>query len=440
MLALSLLTAVALVQAPAAENLSGLDCNAPEGLVGYEREIAFVPASTANALQTAYQLAEQKLLRKICGAAECPAVRTQIKQWKNGRRGADVCAMVTVPRGVVAEFLRAQREAVETLTTDQLGERFAEVLNRLFRRELEAGRKLTIAVTIDKIEVDENNGGPEAEFLKTYMASSVGAVGLFVLRDLPNPYDGVKLPKGYDAVLTATAQTRAEKGNEVVDVAWSALIADPKLGTRRETAAPVRIPSAVLPRGERSDVGLKIPGPTSATVTARLDTRAGGSLCTWDNTNLHVTSHTRKTRYAQIFNLYGDGEASLMYAGPLAGHQTLSAGGNHGFRAVPIEIPEEAFIVVVSDRPAPVVPRETFDAYAPPQKAGPCRLREEEAKRVWEWQKLPRRLTVVGDGYRIISGPECPKVALPPPEKLREMVDAAPYCDQLGAAVAAPTP
>lgn len=446
MLSFALAMAVVLAQPaapapPADEVMSGLDCNAPEGVIGYEREIAFVPVKTPHALQKAYALAEEKLLRKVCQSRDCPTVRTQIKQWKNGRLKDDLCAMVTVPRAVVAEFLRAQRAEIETVTTEKLGERFSEVLTRLFRREMEAGKKLTIAVTIDKIEVDQNNGGPEAEFLKTYMASSLGSIDVFILRDPPNPYDGDGLPKGFDAVLTAKAQTRTEKATEVVDVAWSALIADSRGGARRETAPPVPIPSAVLPRGERSDVGLKLPSPSTSTIVTRLDTRAGGSLCAFDNTNLHITSNTKRTRYVQVFNLFGEGEASLMYAGPLKGHQTLTAGGQQGFRAVPVDIPEEAFIVVASSTPAPVLPIANFDAYASAKNKGPCRLRPEEAKRVWEWDRLPRKLTVVGDGYRVLTDGECPKVQLPSSEALRAMVDGAPFCDDaMAQPVATPTP
>src|SRR5512146_2543710 len=93
---------------------SDWDCRLPQGIPGYEHEMASAPDGPG-ALEAAYRAAEGKLLAKVCGAADCPAVRAAIKPWRNGRTpdGKTVCALAVVPGAAVNAFLQSLRDQVE---------------------------------------------------------------------------------------------------------------------------------------------------------------------------------------------------------------------------------------------------------------------------------------------------------------------------------------
>jgi hypothetical protein len=414
MTAAALLAAVLLSASPSAP--ADWDCTGRPGWpAGFQGEFVFVPASDGNARQLAADRAREEIISRVCGAMDCPSLRSEVVLWKSGEAKGTACALVLLENARVAAWRRS-------ITAQDLEPQLAEVVRGLFAQAAPApaGGKPR-AVAIDKVNDSGVAGGARADWLRDRLAAALASQPGVELREVPAGWADSGVPSGLDAVLFASAFERQEGQEEVLEVNWKARFAS-RGGAYLRAAPPVYVPVAVAPPGPAFGSRGLLEDPS---LSVRLSTPAGGSLCPGESAKLQLWS--AEDRHFLVFNLYGKDQALLLF--PSAEHpeglvkagQTLTLGPPQGLTAAPVgDTGAERFLVLAAP---------TKDALGSLARfTGQCRLPDAEARRVWSPERLPASIRKAMDGYRITAGERCQGLTPVDPAVLQQALAQIPLC------------
>lgn len=348
---------------------------------GWQQDTAFVDASAPEARERAAEAAASKLSSKLCGeAVGCPALRARITTWKTGSNSREVCAMAVI-KAADLEAYRAEAQSLGKLEADLVA-----AVEALLPKGTRGKR-----ITIDRLADGGIPGGPRADWLRDRLEQRLAGVATLVAS--PRGWAGDRVPEGVDLVIRGDLVVRRESQISVVEAHLRTLGgAGAVLGAARvtfpESAAPAS-GSATAPSAEAS------PG-----LSLHADAHPGGSLCAGENTQLWLKSD--EDAVVRLFNLYGDGEALLIWpdetnpTGTVKGGVKVPLGGNEGFEVIP----------------APGAESERFIAIAAPTAAGlgrfasvkgTCRLPAAIAADLHRGRGLPVGAKVATDGYRLVQ-------------------------------------
>ena len=370
---------------------------------GWQQDTGFADVADPGAREKAVELATVKLVDRLCGgdASGCPALRARVTPWKTGSNGKEVCAMAVVK----AEDLDAFRK--EALGTGKLDQDLDKAAGDLFPGA-GASKGSKLKVVIDRLVDGGIPGGRRADWLRARLEQRLASKVELV--PAPKGWAGDGLPRGADVALRGELVARREGQVPIVEASFHTWKAAGKLvallGSARvsfaESAAPAVGDAAVAPVLEDSK-GLSV----------HVESHAGGSLCAGEKTQVWVKSEA--DAFIRVVNLYGTGEALLVYpddenpAGRVKAGANVPLAGATGFTAVPVAGSEyERFLVMSASAEAGL---GAFKGMK-----GSCRLPPAVARELHQGRGLPAGVKVASDGYRLVtagcaSGPDRSGVA-----------------------------
>ena len=314
--ALRLLSHVGLSDGPAPAAMDCQTFSAPSTDYHY----AVATATGDGAVDVAQALAQRELVERICGGQSCPAVESDFMLWQKGRLGDETCVMVTVQKAVVKRHLR---RATGTAWLDATARDAAERLSR----RLAVGRKPGESVSFMMGAIAESDayiGGERVNFFADRLKLAFDAAGLMLVTAKARP----------EVVLDGRLNYRIEEGIPVVEVLLTA-----KLGKQVIPVEPILCAAEAIPGGAPASA----PGSRSAhfadpAVDLSLRTGPGGRLCEGEQTQVTLT--TTQDLHVRVFDLYGQGDALVMFpneqvpSGFVKAGQPIALGGESDFDVI----------------------------------------------------------------------------------------------------------
>ncbi len=384
------------VEVPTQASLEGSKClgnRIPP--TNYLQETAFVAVSEDNASERAKTKAVTTLRDRICQGYRCSEIEPQITLWNTQQDAVQVCAMAVVKASAVESFNAAPRASFDS--------DLIQVASELEGVLLTAKKK---RVSIDNVHDLGIDGGPRAEWLVDRISTAISKTNLELVR-LPPDWDGLKLPKGVDAVLRGRV-TRLHGRESMLEVTWNL-----DMGTQLKSASPVTFPEMIGPVVEGGDL-TELP-TENKDVSLRFDARPGGALCNGQTTEIKLA--TSEPLQARVLDLYGDGEALMIWGGATKVGEPSSLGE---FQAVKLEgtLAAERFLVIAAKNGS------DLGAYA--NAPVPCRIPAVDARNLHAGKGVPdaARPFTTSRSYRIMDGDDCSKFEAPAATAL----DGLPAC------------
>jgi hypothetical protein len=397
------------------------DCRGPYvPPTGYLQEMSWITereAGEQDPRRLAARGARIALVERLCaGSDSCDRLASEVDIWRSGWSAAgDGCAMAVI------EEAAYQRWLASTRTVKQLDRDLLHVAQALLAQAPTTDD--TPRLAIDKVVDGGSPGGPRASWLASRMEAALWRAGASVSA-VPQTWSGLGLPRGLDAVLDARVFTRREEGVPVVEVVWSATVRSKGRVSERRVGPPVAVPREAVP----SDVEeLRELPMAEGKISIRLPSAPGGSLC--PNSPYEIWLETDTDLHVRVFNLYGDGRATLIFPEASIGdlvlaNRPLRIGPPAGFAAVPLEGNVDRYLVVAAPRREDLGPLVTYGA------AGYCRVNPSTARNLHAGNALPDGAIVTSTGYRIVDGSRCPPVHdRRSTAELLNQLEALPNCE-----------
>jgi len=399
----ALAAAAALAPGPSTEWQCGGDLVPPSG---WQQETAFSDVSTPNALSVAGTDASSKLVTRLCassGGTGCDYLTAHVRLWKTGSSAKTVCAMAVIKSDEVAEW----RAMSSTLST--LDDKLAAAV-----RELLKGVPAKNHVAIDQVVDRGVPGGVRADWLRGRAERFLAQAATLVA--VPKKWAGDGVPDGVDVVIGGSVVSRQEQGVPTLEAIWTARFRN----GRRVPSTPVTFPEQAAPTAPTESAPSIA---ASAGVSIRVESARGGSLCAGERTQLWLK--TDSPMYVRVFDLFGAGEAIVIYPGDdqpsarIDAGQAIPLGGRLGFEAVPVPGFEAERYVVVA---APT--EQALGRFA--KAKGQCRVPPDVARSL-ALGEVPPGVKVATTGYRITTGAACPTYT-EPREGVVAAVASLPLC------------
>ena len=346
-----------------------------------------MPVAERGAAEQAAEKAAAKLKDRLCARSpDCEFLGAHIRLWRTGSNDRDVCAMAVIKAEELDEWegrarsLRALDKGLETAVAQLLGKR--------------AGIRPRVAV--DFIRDMGVNGGPRAEWLRARMETALQSAATLVT--VPRGWAGDGVPPGFDLVVRGDVIARSESRVSTLEVNWEAVAQ----GGRRSRASAVTFPESASPHrveGAAAPIAEQSPG-----LSVHLDSERGGSLCAGERTQVWLKSDA--AAQVRVFDLYGEGEALLMFpndehpSGAVPANASIPLGGKLGFEAVPVPGSEmERFLVVAAPTEAGLGPLARWKTS--------CRVPADVARQLHAGSGIPAGAKVASTGYRLSAGASC---------------------------------
>lgn len=380
---------------------------------------AFRPTTDENARALASKDAKEALKQRFCaGQMLCDFLEQRIAVIKTGANERDVCAMAFLPQRFIEEW----RTRTEGRIDEALDASAKDLVSGL-QAEMPAGAR-PATVIIDRIQDVGVPGGPRADWLLARMEQSLQKATVR-LGIAPRSWAGELPVSGVDMVVRGSVAERADSGVLVLEANWEGFTRS----GHRVRGRPVVFPAAASPH----IVKAVSPLPRSAdasSLSLRIEPlagadRASGSLCPGDRAQLWL--NLAKASHVRVLNLYGNGEAMLIF--PNADHPSgalgvgsAALGGRDGFEAIPSGTADfERYLVVAADSEAELGELANLTRT--------CTLTAGAVRKLETGESVPAKARVVWTGYRIASNTECG--APPSPARVAAMeraVAALPKC------------
>jgi hypothetical protein len=240
--------------------------------------------------------------------------------WQQGRLGDQTCVMVTVQKAVVKRHLR---RATGTAWLDATARDAAERLNRRVWVGRKPGDKVSLSLG-DIAESDAFIGGDRADFLANRLRLAFDAAGFLIVTAKAKP----------DVVLDGKLIDRSEEGIPVVEVVLTA-----RLGKQVIPVEPVICAAEAIPGGAPASAPGRRAGLfADPSVDLSLRTGPGGRLCEGEQTQVTLT--TTQDLHVRVFDLYGQGDALVMFpneqvpSGFVKAGQPVALGGESDFDVI----------------------------------------------------------------------------------------------------------
>lgn len=375
---------------------------------GWQQETAFEQTSTPGARELASQHAGAKLRERLCTTlADCDYLNAHIRTWRTGSSAKDTCAMAVIKSEELDEWRGLSR------TLANLDGKLKAAAGEL----LKAGSNPTQRVAIDRVVDMGVPGGQRADWLRARMERELQRHATII--GAPRGWAGDGVPPGVDIVVRAEVVARTENGIPSLESNWVAI----SRSGGRIRSAPVTFPETASPHAPGSPPPPTI--PESEGISVRMDSGRGGSICAGERTQLWLKSDSAVS--VRVFDLYGEGEAILMYPNEdqpnahVAAAQTVALGGALGFEAVPTPGSEvERFLVVAAPNEAALG--------ALGKVKGTCRVSAARAKQLHRGQGLPPGARLATTGYRLTKGGTCPPAVAQRDGEV-QAIQSLPECD-----------
>ncbi len=373
-------------------------------------QYAVATATGARAVDEAQEKAQRELVQRICGGQPCPAVEADFKLWQQGQLGESTCVMVTVRKSLVSRHLgRATGTAWLDATARDAAERLA--------RRLATGRKPgdRVSLVIGALaESDALIGGDRADFLAQRLRLAFDAAGFILVTPKARP----------EVVIEGKLVDRAEEGIPVVELVMTARVGKQAIPVEPVLCAARAIPGGVPERGPGTRTALfSDPG-----IQLRLRTGTGGRLCEGEQTQ--VTMTTERDLHVRVFDLYGQGEALVMFpneqvpSGFVRAGEPVALGGDSDFDVIFTPgASTERYLVVAADTEAGLGELAALGGET-------CRIDGVRLRRLYDGTRtdFPPGALLSELGFRVVRD-GCPR---PPTDaqrrELAELLASVPVC------------
>jgi hypothetical protein len=379
---------------------------------GWEQHTAFVDKSTANAEQAAADKARAQLVERLCGGATgCDPLRSATTIWKTGHGRGLVCAMAVVEASVLLQWRRANLSTAGL--DEQLRRAAAEIIGAIPKKRGRPG------AAIGRIFDNGVAGGARADWLKGKMERALAAEGADV-KVVKAGWAGVGIPSGVDVVFSAAAFERTENRSKRVEAIWEGRFRQ-RGGVTKRVGTPVSFPVSAAPGVDTSTPALP---PNDPNLSVRVDSRPGGSLCLGDQTQAWL--YSAKDLHVRVIDLYGKDGAIVLF--PNTDHpddrinadEKIPLGPAQGFRAFPVKDSEvERFLIIAAESPSDLGRFASITGY--------CQLPRDIATGLHRGQGIPPNALSASDGFRILSGGDCPEVKFDAAE-IDAAIASTPQC------------
>jgi hypothetical protein len=221
------------------------------------------------------------------------------------------------------------------------------------------------------------------------------------IKDVRAGWSGVGIPPGVDVVISAATFARTENHGQRVEVIWEGRFRRGG-GIGKHVGTPVSFPIGAGPGVKSPTTALP---PDDPNLSVRVESRSGGSLCVGDQTQAWL--YSAKAFHVRVIDLYGKDGAILLF--PNADHpddrvnadETIALGPEQGFQAMPVEGAEvERFLILAAANASDLGRFADLRGY--------CRLPRDIAAGLHRGEGIPSTAASASDGFRILSGGQCP--------------------------------
>jgi hypothetical protein len=399
-----------------------------------EFAVASVPLAVGQAhVEAQARAALVKSLCRLQDEATCAPLHGKAKIWGVARTPDTLCAMAVLP----AVDLERWRTSLAPDLDAELRAAFAFVLppapptkpgdpdpSRARPLALLRGKadKPTAIVVLGSVEDQGAPGGLRAEWLLGRVRSALGDLGV-EMRDPPRGWDGSRPPRGVQYAVRGALVERVDPKRQlpVIEVTFVAVDAQ----GRKSAARPFEIPAALAPLPPR----VVVAPPATAGLTLHVETRAGGSLCPGDYTQLHVNNDSGDPLYVRVINLDASGEALLLFpndekVGDLVMPGKSAAISEEGFTIDGVAAGDRERYVVIGSRSP-----DGLGAFG--AMRGVCRFRAGDAARLQKGERLAAAYRS-STGFTILDEVRCKKpIPLPEPALKTQALAELPWCPPL---------
>jgi len=385
-------------------------------------EYAVAIAPIAHGQEVIESAARSQLVNRLCRLADSStcaplAAATSIWQLSKDKDGQRMCAMAVIR----STALDAWRMQLDPDLPQQLIATFTDILPPVVEKPkvgLFSGKvKPRAVVLLSSISDLGAPGGVRADWLLSQVRAALTTLKVDMVEP-PKGWNGAGLPKDVEFVVRGTMIERvdAKKQLPVIDVAFS--MSDRK---RKVTAAkPITIPAAIAPMPPR----LVDTPPPAAGLQLHVETRAGGSLCPGDFTQLHVTNETIDPLYVRVFNLDANGEALLLFPNESKPDDLVLPGKSvalaEGFSVEGGAGDRERYVAIGAKSP------DGLGVFT--EARGWCRYAPKDAKKLNKGQFLDLSLRATA-GFTLLDDVRCQKpIALPDRAMQVQALASLPIC------------
>lgn len=368
--------------------------------------------------------ARSLLVNRLCRLADpryCGPLEAKVAIWKRAETATQVCAM--------SVLRTTDLEAWRTMLAPDLDAELRQAFELLFpeeelptRRKGIFGRKRRVAaVLLDRIDDQGAPGGIRADWLLGRVRASLTSLNIDMM-DPPKGWNGRAFPRGVDYAVRGTLAERVDPKKQlpVIDVSFTIVNAK----RLQRTSTPFTIPAALAPSPPPL---VNTPPPTQG-LSLHVETRAGGSLCPGDFTQIHLTNETDDPLFVRVLNLDQNGEALVLFPNEVRGDDMVPAHGTvtlapDGFNVDGAAHGRERYIAVGAKS------REALGRFR--DTRGTCRYRPEDAKVLASGAKVEASYRAVA-GFTILDDVRCRKpIPLPDPALLSGLLADVPLCPPL---------
>jgi hypothetical protein len=370
------------------------------------------------------EAARHQLVQRLCrlsDPASCAPLHAGVTITSRALEGDRRCAMAILRSSVLEEW---RRQLSPDLTADLVAT-FRPLLLLDDKKERaralgKKGRNQRVVVVLSTIDDRGVPGGLRADWLMGQVRRALTMLDVDTMEP-PRGYLGHDLPDDIDFVLRGSLVERVDPKRQlpVLDVSFS--LVDRVGGVR--TGAPVVVPAAMAPL---PPARVHLPPPTAG-LALHVETRASGSLCPGDYTQIHVTNESNEPLVVRVFNLDENGEALLLFPNesrtddllPPGKTVTLSA---DGFTVEGAPGSRERYVAVGTPRP------EGLGSFR--SVRGTCRYRRAAAARLSQGVGFEFAAYRAVTGFTILDDVRCEKpIALPDQALVAAALADVPWCD-----------
>ena len=372
--------------------------------------------------RTARDLLVQRLCR-LADAKSCAPLTAAAMPYAFARDKSGVCAMAVLRstdlekwRDGLAPDLTARLRTSLAFLVPPTSERPRGILPFSKPR-----KRAAAIVVVDRINDLGAPGGIRADWLLGRVRGVLADLDV-EMREPPRGWDGARPPRDVEFVLRGSLVERVDPVQQLPVIEVSFVAVDGR-GVSRPSL-PFTIPAALAPA---APAPVQTPPPTAG-LSIHVETRAGGSLCPGDFTQLHVTNESDDPLYVRVVNLDQAGEALVIFP-PAEGRDEL-IGPHQG-----VALSADGFTVEGTaggrERYVAIASRTLEGLGIFRDIRGTCRFKPGDARSLNGGSRIDGAYRATA-GFTLLDDVRCKKV-LPLPDKdlAAQALDQLPWCAPL---------
>jgi hypothetical protein len=380
-----------------------------------QMEYAVAQQSAGSGLDALGEKAKHLLVTRLCSYADrstCAPLAAATKLWSTGKTNGVECAMAVLPSRAVEQWRNQLAPDIEA----DIRAAVVRLIPPTGAKEF--GKKKAVIVLGNVVDMGAP-GGVRADWLLNRVRATLTDIGIDV-REAPSPWNGQRPPPGIQYVLVGTLTERVDAKRQlpVIEVTFAVIDA----GNNRKTAPGFTIPAALAPMPPKA---VPPPPPPQIGLQLHVETRAGGSLCPGDYTQLHIANETADPMFVRVFNIDDNGEVLVLFPNegraddvvPGGKSVTLSA---DGFTIDGAAHGRERYIAIGAKSP------EELGRFQ--KTIGTCRYAAAEAAKLRDGSALQAPYKTA-TGFSVLDDVRCKKpIALPDRALVQASLAQVPLC------------